>query len=313
MMKAHLKSFVANTAYSPIAWPVYKCCGMLSGKLAKIYGHALFTRKNSERDMLLAKVIEDLFPDLTVANGPFKGMRYAAAQSVGSALLPKLLGSYESELHGTLEEMFVRKYTTVVDIGCAEGYYAVGLALNHPQAEVYAFDTDPNARQACSEMASLNGVASRVHIGGFCDEKVLSSIPLGNRAMIIADCEGYEGALFTEELVGRLGMHDLIIETHDFLDIEISTRLRSSFAGSHIVESVKTVDDISRAHTYKGEELRKYTTEEKRFILSERRPAIMEWLLMRPLGAAEEKMTPCAEASPWQRQDSLIPYACPAP
>ena len=121
MMKAHLKSFVANTAYSPIAWPVYKCCGMLSGKLAKIYGHALFTRKNSERDMLLAKVIEDLFPDLTVANGPFKGMRYAAAQSVGSALLPKLLGSYESELHGALEEMFVRKYTTVVDIGCAEG------------------------------------------------------------------------------------------------------------------------------------------------------------------------------------------------
>ena len=162
-------------------------------------------------------------------------------------------------------------------------------------------------------MASLNGVASRVHIGGFCDEKVLSSIPLGNRALIIADCEGYEGALFTEELVGRLGMHDLIIETHDFLDIEISTRLRSSFAGSHIVESVKTVDDISRAHAYKGEELRKYTTEEKRFILSERRPAIMEWLLMRPLGAAEEKMTPCAEASPWQRQDSLIPYACPAP
>lgn len=32
--------------------------------------------------------------ETVVASGPFQGMRYACAQSFGSALLPKLIGSY---------------------------------------------------------------------------------------------------------------------------------------------------------------------------------------------------------------------------
>jgi hypothetical protein len=62
---------------------------------------------------------------MTVANGPFKGLRYPSVHTFGSALFPKLLGSYESELHPVLGGMMGNGYTTVVDIGCGEGYCAV--------------------------------------------------------------------------------------------------------------------------------------------------------------------------------------------
>lgn len=46
----------------------------------------------------------DVFPDLIVKHGPFKGMKYPAVKSVGSSLFPKLLGCYEKEIQGIILE-----------------------------------------------------------------------------------------------------------------------------------------------------------------------------------------------------------------
>lgn len=62
-----------------------------------------------------------------ILSGPFKGLMYPR-ESVGSAWAPKLLGTYESELSPTIERIVSGGYRSVVDIGAAEGYYAVGLA-----------------------------------------------------------------------------------------------------------------------------------------------------------------------------------------
>jgi precorrin-6B methylase 2 len=183
-------------------------------------------------------------------------------------------------LHPVLDELLRNGYNTVVDVGCAEGYYAVGFALRLPHAQVYAFDTDSNARQLCAEMARLNGVADRIHIGEFCNEEVLRSIPLGERALIMSDCEGYEGSLFNGQLAEFLFKHDVIIETHDFIDIELSVKMRDAFAKTHHVRSIKSVDDIEKAHTFNDPALESYSTWDKYRILRENRPAIMEWLVM---------------------------------
>jgi precorrin-6B methylase 2 len=229
---------------------------------------------------LLRKITAELFPDLTVADGPFRGLRYPSSLTVGSALLPKLLGSYESELHPVLDGMLKQGYTTIVDIGCAEGYYAIGFALRLPHAEVYAFDTNPTAKQLCAEMARLNGVADRLHIEDFCNEEALRSIPLGDRTLIISDCEGYEGSLFNRQLAEFLVQHDLIIETHDFMNIDLSAKMHDTFAKTHHIRSIKSMDDIEKAHTCHDRALEPYSTRDKFFILREGRPAIMEWLVM---------------------------------
>lgn len=279
-MKTIFLNLVERTAKNPIAWSVYRACGRFSHFLGQINAHAQFIRQSADRDEKSAKIIAELFPDLTVANGPFKGLRYPSGQAFGSALFPKLLGSYESELHPVLYELLSNDYATVVDIGCGEGYYAIGCALRLQHANVYAFDSDLRARQLCVKMAELNAVAGRIHINEVCNEETLRSIPLGCRALIVSDCEGYEGTLFNNQLAEFLVKHDLIIETHDFLDIELSAKMREAFAKTHHIRSIKSMDDIGRAQTCKYRELERYSTYDKYLILSEWRPAVMEWLVM---------------------------------
>jgi hypothetical protein len=288
-VKSIAKDFVGRTSANRFAWSAYRACGIVGHYLGQLYGHARWARETRDRDELQTAVIDEMFPDLTVASGPFKGMRYPDRRSVGSALLPKLLGSYESELHFVLEELLSNQYTAVVDIGCAEGYYAVGLGLRLKAAEIYAFDIDDRARRACSDMARLNGIGPRVHVAGLCDQKVLQSIPLGLKALIVSDCEGYERELFAGEMKRVLARHDLIIETHDFIDIDISQALRDTFADTHTIQSITSTDDIMKAHRYDYARLSGFDTAKKRLILGERRPAIMEWLVMTPSGSTVAK------------------------
>jgi len=279
-LKEFGKNFVARTAKYPAALRLYKLSGQIAQGLGQVYGHAHYTLELGERDERLRNLTRELFPDLVVSNGPFAGMRWIA-QPFGSVLLPKLLGSYESELHPALEEAFREHYDTVVDIGCAEGYYAVGMALRMPAARIYAFDTDPHAIRLCNQLVRLNGVEARVHVGELCDEAALRSLPLGERALIISDCEGYEGLLFDHSMAAFLADHDLIVEVHDFIDIETSIKLRDAFRDTHEIHSIKSIDDIQKAHTYRFSQLEKYDAKTRWLILSERRPGIMEWFVLK--------------------------------
>lgn len=74
-------------------------------------------------------------------NGPFRGMRYVRT-SIGSSFGAKLIGTYELELAGVIEELCRRGFREVVNIGAGEGHYAVGLAFRQPGALVTAFEMD---------------------------------------------------------------------------------------------------------------------------------------------------------------------------
>jgi hypothetical protein len=171
-----------------------------------------------------------------VLAGPFAGMRYIRAS--GSGLLPKLVGSYESELHGAVLESLGRGYEVVVNVGSGEGYYAVGYARCLSQAVVHAFDADPLARQRLGMMATLNGVAARVRIGGFCSPASLQSL-LGGRCLVVCDCEGGEGELLDPERVPALRGADILVEMHDFIDPSISRTLLARMDGSHEIQVLK--------------------------------------------------------------------------
>src|SRR5947209_10340484 len=66
---------------------------------------------------------------LAVQDGPFKEMKLAESTSWGDGdTLPKLLGCYEAELHPAVNEALGKDYAAVINVGCAEGYYAIGFA-----------------------------------------------------------------------------------------------------------------------------------------------------------------------------------------
>jgi 2-polyprenyl-3-methyl-5-hydroxy-6-metoxy-1,4-benzoquinol methylase len=104
---------------------------------------------------------EYLNDDWRVRHGPFSGMQCASVSS-GSLLSPKIIGSYESPIHCWIIDAITRNYNTILDIGCAEGYYAVGFALKSQDSKVYAYDTESLARENTAELAQLNGVSDRV-------------------------------------------------------------------------------------------------------------------------------------------------------
>jgi hypothetical protein len=125
-----------------------------------------------------------------------------------------------------------RSYDRVVNIGCSEGYYAIGLALWLPSALVFAFDIDPLARQLCDKMASLNQVSDRVTIQGECTMHHLQEL-VGDNTLIISDCEGCELQLLRPDSVPCLLACDLIVELHDCFDPSTSEVVTGRFAESH--------------------------------------------------------------------------------
>ena len=280
-MKALSKRFIEATATVPIFRSTYEACGVIGRLLLQVRGHARFMTEAKNLDEETLELACQLFPDRTVMDGPFRGMQYPSFQSAGSALLPKLLGSYESELHHVICDLSHKDFGTIVDIGCAEGYYAIGAALLWKDATIYAYEMDPSARNACARMAELNGVSARVHMMGKCEQSALLALPLESPSLIIADCEGYEKHLFTESSVARLSKHDFIIELHDFIDIEISPELKKVFSKTHDVSSILSVDDLQKVHQYKSPLLDTLSKKQARVVLNERRPCVMEWLVAR--------------------------------
>jgi hypothetical protein len=276
-VKESLKKFLQKTANTPLFW-LYQVLGVPAQWLASPYLYARRFRRVEDPRLILC--LSEKFPDLTVKNGPFRGLRYPEAAATGSALPPKLLGSYEMELVQVWESVLQKSYTEIVDIGSAEGYYAVGLGLKFPQARIFAFDADAAANRLCAEMARLNGVADRLTLGGFCNEKILLGLDLRERALILCDCEGFEKELFTPAAARFLARHDLVIEVHDLLDREIATALRERFGATHDILAVESIDDAKKVRTRSYPELDSCDAATRLFLLSENRHATMEWFYL---------------------------------
>jgi hypothetical protein len=149
-----------------------------------------------------------------------------------SELLPKLLGCYEAELHDVIRQVARRPYDVMINIGCGEGYYAVGLARLMPSLRVHALDSNPKAQALCRQLAELNGVADRVTVGGACTPAVLKEL-IGRQTFILCDCEGTEASILDPEQVPGLASCDILVELHDVYDPGLSESLPARFRTTH--------------------------------------------------------------------------------
>jgi hypothetical protein len=212
-------------------------------------------------------------------SGPFRGMDYVAAATEG-ALLPRLLGSYEAVLHPHLLAFAAEGLDCVIDVGCAEGYYAVGLARLMPQVTVHAHDIEPAAQQACAALAARNGVAERVKIGGEFTPRDFEAFA-GQRVLVMVDAEGAELDILQPELSPALAGFNIIVETHDIYRQGALATLMERFARTHDVVRVD--------QTYAAFEPPPWFANvahlDRLLALWEWRLSPTPWLVMRPKGA----------------------------
>lgn len=175
-----------------------------------------------------------------VVAGPFEGLRYVD-EAFCSGYTPKILGCYEAELQGEIERVLVANYELIIDIGAAEGYYAVGLAYRLPEVHVIAFEDDEHARELCKEMASINGLMQRVEVHGACTPELLQKTLeayRGKRTLIICDVEGYEIELMNPKTVPDLMRCDFLVELHDCYNPQITSTLTDCFKSTHHIHLV---------------------------------------------------------------------------
>jgi predicted O-methyltransferase YrrM len=230
-----------------------------------------------------------------VAAGPFTGMKYGGA-SFGSAYLPKLIGIYERELVPVIEKLCSLNPNLIVDIGAAEGYYAVGLALKNPTARIVAYEREKRGRELLAIMAKLNGISSRVEIRGICEQPDIREVLEGSAAsVVICDVEGDEKYLLDPEAVVTLRAASILVEVHEFVHPGIAEALRERFSQTHKVTAINQEPRSGSEfpwRTFGTKLLPSYYLE---WAVSEGRVAQMSWLWMEPINITEIGGTgPCS-------------------
>jgi hypothetical protein len=198
-----------------------------------------------------------------VRSGPFAGMLYPPNR-IADVDTPsaKLLGVYEREIQRAFVDALKCGVSIFVDIGCADGYYAVGMPFASRAVTCYAFDLAASARRLCGEVARLNSVQSRVRIAGRFTAGALDGVDMDG-ALVLCDIEGAEGALFGDPLLlRRVHNSTVVIEVHEDAHPGMSRDLQRQFVGSHRIERVEQ--------------------EPRSDDLLEFRPPLLHWLICAP-------------------------------
>lgn len=232
-----------------------------------------------------------LFRDLegTVQSGPFKGMKLPREESWDDGNLScKLLGCYEQELHDFLEKWIAQlnalEQPRISVIGCAEGYYAVGMRYRIPHAKVIGVDIVQRACDITQQAAQLNGVDV------ITDQNAEHSLGAFNPHLVIMDCEGAENELLNPRTYQSLLLADILVEAHDFLPVyyydngvdvpsvcEITGRLLNRFKDTH--DCIIVNESGRNPNIYKI--LQEWHSHGRWLAVSEARPVMMHWIIMR--------------------------------
>ena len=173
-----------------------------------------------------------------VSHGLLSGLDFLKASAEGCHIA-KLLGTYEQPLHAPLKALLDQSaYQIIINIGCAEGYYAVGLARLLKGAVSYAYDTDPRARKACQELADKNNVTERMVVGELFSHADFSRFS-EKKCLVFCDIEGNERELLDPRLAPELGALDIVVESHECLIPGTTELLLNRFSDTHDIIKIE--------------------------------------------------------------------------
>src|ERR1035437_6064748 len=222
-----------------------------------------------------------------VASGPFRGMRLTG-RSFASVYAAELVGCYEREIHDCVEDFIAWQPELIVDVGAAEGYYAVGLARRCPSVRVIAFEAESEGRKMPAETVAANQVEQRTEIRGYCTKQDLRKAinSAQQRVGIVMDCEGGEMELLDPGEIPELRKCEILLETHEFKQPGAHATFRARFARTHQILEIEQSRRVADEYPF-GNWLTPFLPKVYRMLaVFEHRPPINRWLFMLPIGAA---------------------------
>ncbi|MEM6522312.1 MAG: hypothetical protein AAF693_00900 [Bacteroidota bacterium] len=250
-----------------------------------------YVRSQKNRDIYREKELfeaeSSIISKSQVLNGLFKQMKYPKLKEsdgrfIHGNVVPKLLGSYENELHEVITNLLENSYSDLLVIGCAEGYYSIGLQLIKGFKRNISFDIDPRAKKRFWDLANANGLTrDQLTFKEFCSPEFLANYSFSGKGLVICDCEGYEVEVFNEYNISNLANCDLIIELHDFVK-SVSGKLINLFSHTHQIEFVNSLAPAHKLRILDENSIKHLQLENQFDLISEDRPH-QEWMILTSL------------------------------
>ena len=212
-----------------------------------------------------------------VYQGPFKGMKILPKFNWGDGdTLGKLLGLYENELFQALDyEIAIRKPRYIINVGCAEGFYGLGMARALPNSTAVLIDIEAKSIEIARENAQVNGL-NNVHFFAASNIDIINSyLSKNEETFIFMDAEGAEYDLLDPTKLVNLDKTTIAVEVHD--TNRIFNALVERFKDTHDIHMIKQgaknpyLDIIADLDDY-----------DKMILCCEGRGTTMYWFYMQP-------------------------------
>tara|TARA_X000000950_G_scaffold286932_1_gene397352 strand:- start:2868 stop:3704 length:837 start_codon:yes stop_codon:yes gene_type:complete len=231
------------------------------------------------------KIIYSKFKGL-VTYGPFKGMYISSnTQWNNFDIVPKLLGTYERHIQEEIINIINKKNknSIFIDIGAADGFYAVGVSMQKKIDKTIAFEINSKSKDILILNALRNNVRNKIKIFDKASKNLIfKHLNYKDNFIILIDIEGAEYDLLDKNILEKLSQIrlEIIIELHEFTDDQ---KLKSS-------ELIQNSAEFFRCKFIKPMlidnnkfDILNSCPDDMRYIsFSEKRPALMRWIRLTP-------------------------------
>lgn len=218
-----------------------------------------------------------------VKYGPFAGLKLTKNPWWGKSDLGSMcLGLYEQELLNLLYSNKFNGRKTLIDIGAADGYYAIGLLKSKRVEKAICYELSKIGQDTILSNWKLNGEPGEIEING----DVFDNFTQKNLSLDFSDCitivdiEGAEFLFLNNDILEFMKNSYIIIEIHNWVPDFISkyeTFLLHAFKYFNI-----EILERTERKTFQFEELRSFTDDNRLLVTSEARPCAMRFLILNP-------------------------------
>lgn len=236
-----------------------------------------------ERRIELATII-DKKHNSTIQYGPFQGMLLSQGDWWGKIDRPSMIyGFYEQEVLESLTSE-KGKYKTLIDVGAADGYYAIGGIISGTFEKAICYEIAKEGQEQIRKNANLNEVSKNIEIRGEAKQNFYNDFTQEELAtsLILMDIEGVEFDILSKsEDFQKLKNSTLIIESHalyfDNGKDKQQNLIKLAKEFFHVTELKMSSRDLSKIP-----DLQKFSDSDRWLMCSEGRGELMSWFRLDP-------------------------------
>lgn len=218
-----------------------------------------------------------------VKYGPFSGLKLNNKPWWGMSDLGSMcLGLYEKEILDFLFSESVVDRRTFIDIGAADGYYAIGLLKSGRIDNAICYEITKNGQETISENWLINNKPGKIDINGDVFDNFLNkNIDIDfSECVVLVDIEGAEFSLLNSVLLEFMKNAVIIIEIHNWIP-DFIFKYSEFLKNANEFFEIEILNRKERS-TIEFDELRSLTDDNRLLLTSEARPCLMRFLILKP-------------------------------